>query len=184
MDLEHYKEGLQRAGVTIERGLSTSEIQAIENEYDFRFPPDLREFLEFILPTGDSWVNWRGNSKERITDAFEWPYCGICCDIEHNDFWLPEWGNRPTDLEHCFEKARGMLEHAPKLIPIYGHRYIPDRPYEKENPVFSVYQTDIIYYGANLFDYIENEYLNVFKKDKYEVVGPVKEIEFWSNLAG
>lgn len=182
MNLERYKQGLLQTEVTLEPGLSKNEIQAIEKEYNFRFPPDLREFLAFMLPTGHSWINWRENNKEKINAAFDWPYHGMCFYIEHNDFWLPEWGTKPTDLVCCFETAKIMLLQAPTLIPVFSHRYIPERPHESGNPIFSVHQTDIIYYGSNLFDYIENEYLNVFQKDKYAIVGPTKEIEFWSAL--
>jgi hypothetical protein len=45
-----------------------------------------------------------------------------------------------------------------KLIPIYGHRMMPDEPHLPGNPVFSVYQTDIIYYGYDLADYLRHEF--------------------------
>lgn len=52
MNLEHYKQGLQQTEITLEPGLNQNEIQTIEKEYNFRFPPDLRELLAFMLPTG------------------------------------------------------------------------------------------------------------------------------------
>jgi hypothetical protein len=33
---------------------------------------------------------------------------------------------------------------------------MPERPFEVGNPVLSVSQTDIIYYGSDLQDYLEN----------------------------
>lgn len=48
----------------------------------------------------------------------------------------------------------------PRLIPIYAHRFTPAAPSPSESPVFSVWQTDIIYYGANLLEYLTNELLS------------------------
>jgi hypothetical protein len=70
--------------------------------------------------------------------------------------------------------------NAPKLIPIYSHRYIPEKPNESGNPILSVYQTDIIYYGANLLEYFENEFRR--KGTKLEIDSRIKEIEFWSEI--
>ena len=46
------------------------------------------------------------------------------------------------------------------LIPVYLHRYVPCYPDIIEVPVFSVYQTDIIYYWYNLEDYFKIEFNN------------------------
>lgn len=79
--------------------------------------------------------------------------------------------------------AHQAIEQAPRLIPIAGHRYIPDAPAEAGNPIFSVYQTDIIYYGRDLFEYLENEFGDYFFGQKrYQITEPVKSIAFWSYL--
>lgn len=46
-----------------------------------------------------------------------------------------------------------VLKAAPRLIPICSHRYIPEEPHDAGNPVFSVMQSDVIYYGADLANY-------------------------------
>lgn len=51
-----------------------------------------------------------------------------------------------------------VLEGSPKLIPIYGHRFIPDSPSEWGNPIFSISQSDIIRYGGSLADYLRWEF--------------------------
>ena len=59
MDLEYCKDRLIAAGVSFSQGLSAEEISAIEQGHDFRFPPDLKDFLStrFRFPkaglTGD-----------------------------------------------------------------------------------------------------------------------------------
>jgi hypothetical protein len=74
-------------------------------------------------------------------------------DVEHGDFWLAEWGPRPALLEDAEKIVERLVDQAPRLVPIYGHRMMPDRPQMAGNPVLSVHQTDIIYYGFDLDDY-------------------------------
>ena len=107
----------------------------------------------------------------------------MCFDIEHNTFWLEEWGQKPDDLKAAFEVARHVFLQAPTLIPICSHRYIPATPHEAGNPVFSVYQTDIIYYGTDLLDYLQNEFKYYFGRKEYTINGQPREIPFWSMLA-
>ncbi|WP_204296787.1 hypothetical protein [Actinoplanes campanulatus] len=46
----------------------------------------------------------------------------------------------------------------PTLVPVYGHRYLPAGAGGHGHPVLSVYQTDIIYYGVDLLDYLHREF--------------------------
>lgn len=182
MDLARYKRVLAGAGVTFEPGLTEGEIRDIEERYRFKFPPDLRDFLTFALPTSNGFVNWRCETEDEIVNRLQWPYDGICFDIEHNVFWPAMWGKRPSSLEKAFAIAKTALGAAPKLIPICGHRYIPDSPHEAGNPVFSVYQTDIIYYGSDLANYLENEFAYYFSRTADLSPSGVKHMEFWSSL--
>jgi hypothetical protein len=69
-----------------------------------------------------------------------------------------------------------MIAEAPKLIPIYSHRFIPEEPSEAGNPIFSVYQMDIIYYGFDLDDYLRHEFDLPGRKEWPAQVRPIK---FW-----
>lgn len=182
MDLAQCKERLLAAGVVFEPGLSRDEILAIEDSYGVRFPADLRAFLEYALPVSNGWVNWRGESPQVVQERLDWPSEGICFDIEHNGFWWEGWGPSPPSLAEACAVARHALASAPRLIPICGHRYMPDRPAESGNPVFSVYQTDIIYYGKDLMDYFANEFHYWFERPGYEFDGHARHIEFWSDI--
>lgn len=182
MDLQHTRQALESAGVSFERGLSNQELTAAEQRFRFRFPPDLREFLAFALPTGPGFPNWREVDDPGLLGALAAPLEGIKFDIEHNSFWPSEWGVRPVDLRGAFEIARTHVDRAPKLIPVIGHRYMPDQPFAADNPVFSVHQTDIIYYGANLENYLNNEYHHYFGTPEYVLPKTIRHIEFWSWL--
>lgn len=184
MDLARYKRVLAGAGVTFESGLTEGEIRSIEERYRFKFPPDLRDYLTFAIPISKGFVNWRCETEDEIVNRLQWPYDGICFDIEHNAFWPATWGPWPPSLDDAFAVAKSAVDAAPKLIPIYGHRYIPDRPHQAGNPVFSVYQTDIIYYGSDLADYLENEFAYYFGRTANLPPSGVKNIEFWSWLVG
>ena len=174
---------LATAGVQFNRGLTDDEFLRVEHRFGFQFPPDLRAFLSIGLPVSGRWVDWRGTDEAAIRERLEWPLEGICFDIEHNAFWLDEWGAKPSNLREAFDVARRAVAEAPVLIPICSHRYIPAAPSEPGNPVFSVYQTDIIYYGADLMDYLENEFSYHFGRAQYRVAKTPRRIAFWSRLA-
>jgi hypothetical protein len=60
---------LQERGVTFVAGLSDAEILAIEARFGFRFPPDLRAFLQTELPQGERFPDWRSGNE---ADLREW----------------------------------------------------------------------------------------------------------------
>jgi hypothetical protein len=184
MDFAFCKERLSAAGVTFEPGLTADEILAIEGHYGFRFPADLRAFLEYALPVSRGWVNWRDGDPRDIQKRLDWPLEGICFDVEHNDFWWESWGTKPAAVSDACAIVKHALASAPRLIPICSHRYMPDCPLDSGNPVFSVYQTDIIYYGKDLMDYFCNEFGYWFGRADYEFDGCVRHIDFWSEIAG
>jgi hypothetical protein len=108
-----------------------------------------------------------------------WPVESVCFDIEHNGFWWPEWGERPRELQRAIEQAKAHLAASPFLIPVYGHRYLPTEPLEAGNPVLSVWQTDIIYYGRDLRSYLANEFGAAHQLPHD---GEVRHIRFWSDV--
>jgi hypothetical protein len=182
MDFSTVKEKLEQAGVVFESGLTEGEIQTIEESFGFQFPPDLKAFLMFTLPSGKGWPNWRNVEDPEIERMLNWPYEGMCFDIQNNALWPPTWGAKPTSLTEAFAVAKRKVEAAPTLIPILGHRYLPDRPSIEGNPVLSVYQTDIIYYGSNLWDYFRNEFHYYFGVTEHQTSEPPRRIEFWSDF--
>jgi len=150
MDREHWSELaalLQVGHLPFDAGLTDEEVERIERKYAFRFPPDLRAFLQIVMPANIGFHDWRDGNEAGLREMLDWPLIGCLFDVEHTDFWLPEWGIRPASLSDALKIATEKVNEAPKLIPIYSHRFISEEPYEEGNPVLSVYQTDIIYYG-------------------------------------
>ena len=151
-------ERLRVWGVQFDLGLTDEEVSQVEKTFGFRFPPDLRMLLQHALPVSKGWLNWRDEAEETIRHRMAWPADGICFDIEHNNFWMKAWGSRPDDLLAAFSIARHQVAAAPTLIPVLGHRFLPEEPFLAGNPVLSVYQTDIIHYGSDLASYFSNEF--------------------------
>ena len=172
-------DAMKDAGIKFAAGLTSPEFATVEEYFGFRFPPDLRCFLHEVLPVGEKFPDWRDPESETLAKRMSWPLEGIQFDIEHAAFWMEEWGGRPELLEEAFAVAEMAIAEAPTLIPVFSHRYLPEEPQESGNPVFSVYQTDIIYYGADLHSYFNHEFgLNTSSVE----AANIREIPFWSYL--
>jgi hypothetical protein len=156
-------------------GYTQHDLDVAQETFGLTFPPDLIAlFLERRPVRGWDWRSDGANIRQML----EWPLQGLLFDVDHNDLWWPEWGERPDTAETRAEVLRDLVNQAPKLVPLFSHRYIPSEPNESGNPIFSIYQSDIIYYGADLADYFEREFRNA----RGPVVGPVKRIRFWSDF--
>jgi hypothetical protein len=179
--------GLEQKGVTFESGLAPNELADAQKRYAFLFPPDLREFLSLCLPVSEDFPNWRtgtikwGSGTAPIAETLDWPARGMCFDVEKNGFWVRDWGPKPNDLQEAFQLARKMVKQAPALIPVFSHRYLPAEPAAADNPVLSVYQTDIIYYGSDLASYFANEFKFPLSSQGDETDCP-RRIRFWSDI--
>jgi hypothetical protein len=158
-------------------GYTRAELESAQQRFGLRFPPDLAELLLERRPADG--YDWRIDD-ERIIQALRAPLEGLKFDVEHNALWWPEWGERPATPAERAEVMRDLVQAAPRLIPILSHRYIPEHPSEAGNPVFSVMQSDIIYYGADLADYLSREFFR--DPSRIPVSEPNRRIPFWSDL--
>lgn len=170
---------LRNNGIEFEAGLTDAEVDSVEMRYGFRFPPDLRSFLQAGLLSGSEFPDWRDGDEDALRDWLDLPRRGILFDIEHNRFWLENWGPRPASLSEAQRIAGELVAAAPKLIPIYKHRMMPSEPHLAGNPVFSVHQTDIIYYGVDLRDYFIHEFLAREVIGAWPIPDTVRSVPFW-----
>lgn len=163
-------------------GYSQGELDGIQERWKLRFPPDLVELMLERRPLVSNGFDWLTAPDEYIQGRLDWPFDGFMFDVEHNVLWWPEWGPKPETLEQQTKVLREVFAAAPKLIPLFGHRYLPETPFERGNPVFSVYQADVIHYGRTVVDWLAFE----------EKVPPpayprpralmLKEIPFWTEV--
>jgi hypothetical protein len=171
---------LQSSGVAFDAGLTDDEVAAAESRFAFRFPPDLRAFLQTALPSGKPFPDWRSGDEARLRDWLDVPRRGVVFDVEHNGFWIEEWGPRRKSLAEAKQAAELLIASAPRLIPVYMHRMMPAEPHLPGNPVFSVHQTDIIIYGTDLRDYLAHEFLMTDDEQAdWTVPTGTRPIAFW-----
>jgi hypothetical protein len=150
----------------IGRGLTDAEFARIERKYEFEFADDHRAFLAAGLPLnpasqaspGRGWPDWRRGRRRGLRKVLDWPVEGVLFDVQYNALWHPSWGQRPTDMSTALSTARGHLSRAPKMIPVWGHRYLPAGRGTYGHPVLSIYQVDIMMFGTDLAEYIAIEF--------------------------
>lgn len=171
---------LKQTRTTLQPGLSSSELDRLEQELTFRFSDEHRDFLSRVLPVGDAWPDWRSGDREALAGRIAWPVDGTLFDVRENGFWPRSWGERPAQHAEAEVVARTRLADVPRLVPVYSHRYLPAGPAGSAAPVFSVHQADVIYYGDDLADYIAYE----FKlPEASRGNNPRVRVPFWSDLA-
>ncbi len=172
-------EALADAGARLEPGLSGAELAAVQARWGVSFCADHAALLSLAVPVGDGWVDWRHDSDDELGDRLRAPLEGLLFDVTHNEFWPATWGERPADVAAAAERAATVLAGWPRLVPLYGHRYVPAGPYPSPNPVLSVVQSDVIWYGSDLLTWVQREFLGV--PLPAHVHRP--EIAYWSKLA-
>jgi hypothetical protein len=164
----------------VRAGYSQSEIEDIQNRWNLRFPPDLVDLMRQRRPLLGDGFDWLKATPEEIQRKLDWPYEGFLFDVRYNDLWWPEWGPKPISGAEQAATLSEVIAKAPKLIPLDSHRYLPEMPFESGNPVFSVWQSDVVYYGENLADWIVCEEKRWGAGRPVDPENPAKEIPFWS----
>ncbi|MCE9584138.1 MAG: SMI1/KNR4 family protein, partial [Planctomycetes bacterium] len=147
-------------------GLTETEIARAEKAIGFAFPPDYRLFLRTLhVPdrpmaghlykrrkkapaTEQPFADWRrvGDVKRRLRDRLR----GVLFDVENNELWVKSWGPRPRKKAARARAVQAAMEKGVPLAPIFFHRCLPCAPCREGNPVLSIWQSDIIFYGADL----------------------------------
>jgi hypothetical protein len=110
-----------------------------------------------VLEEGSSFYDWI-HGDNSIRHALEDVADGLIFDVENNRLWPESWGTKPNTGQEREQRVRDLVAEAPKLIPVFEHRFLLAEPCEAGNPVFSIMQSDIIVYGADLHDYFVIEF--------------------------
>ena len=174
------KEILDKSGLKYEKGLSDEEIRKIEKLYDIKFPTELKQMYRELVPVSQGFYKWQDFSEvniEYIKGVILSVFADVQAEIKYIE-WNEDWGDEPVESEkrRVIEKK---LKVAPKLIPIYSHRYAVSGEIES-SPVLSVCGVDIIYYGENLSQYFEIEFAGKsYSEIDYE---KIIQVPFWSEI--
>ncbi|MCH2195334.1 hypothetical protein [Kordia sp.] len=157
-------------------GMTEVEIDQTERKYNIKFTPEHREFLRILhavdrkviykYDEDDSeeiiespyFYNWLQDHEE-IEAYLKWPYQTIWEDVAGmNKVWLKSWGTiRPKSDEEKEKIFSAWFEKIPQLIPIHGHRFVVSDHTKTQNPVLSMYGSDIIVLGWNMRHYLLRE---------------------------
>lgn len=173
---------LARLGtVNIQPGLTEEEFDGVERRFGFQFADDHRAFLAAGLPVFTAghddhpdraswgWPNWRDLESEELREQVEWPKQCVLSVIRDGR-WPTGWGKRPTNPDEVEAKAHRLLANVPRMVPVYAHRYLPGGRATSGHPVLSIHRlSDIIVYGLDLADYIDQEFRS-----------PTVTVSFWS----
>jgi hypothetical protein len=108
----------------------------------------------------------RQDLLRRRLDALVW---GLEFDVEEANLWRPHWGTRPATAEARAQRVHELVEGAPRLIPVFSHRYLLAEPCQAGNPIFSIVQSDIIVYGADLRSYFLAEFADLLGIDRAQI---------------
>lgn len=173
---------LRKKDVVFERGLTSEELAQIESIFSFRFPPDLRLLLNMAHPVQDRFIHWRQalTSETCRKDILHRVTTGLKEMVDAGKQLHEEMGISFDGTG--FATEANPFPGIPRLIPIYGHRYIPVTPHEAANPVYSIFAADMIYYGFDLASYFRNEF-HITLPAAFEVPDRPKMTPFWGTLA-
>lgn len=175
-------------------GLKDEQIKQVEAQYQISFTPEHKEFLKILHSVNKKcptefynekneiytknepyFYNWLTDEKI-IKEQMNWPYKTIFYDVKKK-FWLNSWEKRPKLDDELQEVFLNEYQNAPKLVPIYAHRFVVNHHENAENPILSVWGTDTIVYGWNIKHYLLNE-LGVYVEGLYKSVYD-EEDEMW-----
>ncbi len=159
---------LKKSGVIFETGMSEKEFLEAEKCYGVKFPLDYKALLAEALPfSGEDdsscWCNftdWRNLSEEYVSNIkskmFDWTIDGVLYTTEYLGGWLEKWGIQPKTMEEKKKLIKKRVKESPLFIPIISNKFLALTDYE-DNPVYSIHDgIDVICYGKNIWDFIEN----------------------------
>jgi hypothetical protein len=96
-----------------------------------------------------------------LNAVYDW----ISEEIMENKFWINSWGPRHDAAKERMRIFNELYARAPKLVPVWAHRYqVADLSLETR-PVLSMRGTDVVYYGSDFRYYLLNEignHLNIY----------------------
>ncbi|PSS30657.1 Deoxyribodipyrimidine photo-lyase [Actinidia chinensis var. chinensis] len=188
-------EHLRACHVPVEDPLSADEFSAVESNFRFTFPPDLRSILQEGLPVGPGFPNWRSASPQQLQILTTLPILGLSKQVSTHKFWDQSWGPKPKSADEAVKTAQEFLTRAPVLVPIYRQFYIPSAPNLAGNPVFYVHGGDVELSSFDVAGFFQRIDFGARHGGKRRAILPsllqtpawaameARRIEFWTDLA-
>ena len=176
-------EQMKKQGIAFQENVTPQQLDQVQQRYGIVFPEELRRFYMMGMPVSDGFVRWLEESPEYVEFVkrkLRAPVRGVLTAVELEEVWPVCWGERPSEEDRALELAGEQLRSAAELIPLYAHRYAVCLEGTGDAPVLSVYGGDIIYYGANLKNWLQIEFCGLSRRTVFESELPV--IPGWQGL--
>ena len=151
------------------------DIDALERQHGVDFPADYRAFLAILGGTdrpalrygfegaalkyqGKRYVfpDWLDDAV--LTKPFNSVLEDLLFDVEKNNIWLDSWGARPDTPDDRRRIVAGLMDRAPKVIPVHGHRFMVAGAEQSPAPVLSGVQSDFILYASSIEDVLIRDF--------------------------
>jgi len=173
--------------IVFEKGLTWEEQRELEEFWGIRFPKSLTDFYVCAFPAAErnpvvypwsgpqqfsrfpDWRDCSAKNEKHIRELLETPVEYLVHELKRDNWICDNWrGLTPEEVG----------EAAPKLIPVYVHRYIPQNGFNP--PVFSAVGRDVVYYGSDLFDWLRREFLTPVPEVSSPTVNPY--VPVWGDI--
>lgn len=196
-----------KQGTRWKRGLNSAEITAIEDAQRIEFPADYRTFLSVlnapdrpslrfgfkgaqIAQASDAniFTDWAQPSDQHL--AYGALQSGITFDVEKAALWPATWGDRPTSAKARAERLSILLEAAPRLIRVQGHRFMVSGLDLSPTPVLSVHQSDVIVYAWSIEEMLVKDFSELTQQttdapeNTDQRIAQLARLPFWSDILG
>ena len=184
IDSEYIKsvmEILGKRGVVFTVGLTEAQLVSIESAANGKLPSELRLLLGTAVPMSrgaGGFPDWSQGISSVMNKSYDFIKELYLFDVIEGGYWDAAFGERPDDDRDAIELVSQKLHQAPRLIPVYGHRFMIAG--DETSPVLSYYgPLDTIIYGTNLADYFFEEF-DIPNPDGKSYIDD--KLDFWSRL--
>ena len=182
---------LRERGMAFDAGLSDCEAAEIEEILTTPIRPDLKILMRAAIPESVrkwqliGWQEdgyfpyWRKDTRHSIAMANAWLYKSTAFDVEHG-FRTKQFGPKPDTSHDAIEHAIETIRRYPRMIRMWGHRFMPMHPGGSGNLVVSMHGPgDTIIYGRDLVTYWCKKFWISMPN---WIPAPRKSIEQWESL--
>ncbi|GLQ29524.1 SMI1/KNR4 family protein [Litoribrevibacter albus] len=144
-------------GTTWNEGLSKEEIQSFESIVGFTFPNQYKEMLSTLNGFDRECIAVEYDDEENEEEFFD-----------HRFYLMPDhWNKAQWLIDEISENKKYVFKALAEFpvssivgfIPIYGHRAMVVFEDSSLSPVISVWGSDIILYGKDLYTYLNKEFI-------------------------
>lgn len=135
---------------------------------DIKQGGDVRVFTDWEFGSSD---------QDEATKSF---IDGIVFDVDNNNMWLDQWGQRPETAQGWRDRITSLISEAPALIRVHGHRFMLSTL--PSSPILSIHQSDAIIYAYNLEEMLLKDFPKLAGRRSDLNREKIANTPFWGDL--